>query len=382
MKNIYKIIFLIICLSSALVQCTNEPRLSGSFQSIDFGEVTKESNIFVDILQYTQLQTTEQSLIGEVSQLEMSKDKIFILDRKTNSFFVFHKNGLLDKKISADPGPGGFVAPRTFWIDSEGHILILDVNLNKILKYTSDKIQFVEAINIGELNWSSPISFGIIPKENTYAHYFLHNEKNQIDNKQIGLTKDNEKLEKLYLEANSTGTIMFGSPRNFYVLNDELNFYPYFSNKIYAITSDSLKLRYELLFNNLNFPPESVFIENPGTRQFMTTISEKNYVQYMTVFETQETLYINYLIKYEKYVAIYNKNSKKVKNLKVQDITDELGLGNSFLEPISVYENCFIGLINPDNIDSIKLEEQGFKSNLGVFKDDDNPILVFYKLKE
>ena len=137
MKRINPLVFtILICIFYGCADIKQKDNSDG--MTIDFGNLksVKSSDIIAEHT-YIKLESSDSSLLGSVNQIEISGDRIYILDRdKTNSIFVFSMQGKFVQKLEAKGnGPGEFIAPQSFKIDSNGYIYVLDRVLNRLLKY-------------------------------------------------------------------------------------------------------------------------------------------------------------------------------------------------------------------------------------------------------
>ena len=127
-------------------------------KTVDFKNphVIKSSEIIAGS-NYVKLESTEASLIGELSQVETFQGRIYILDTyKTGTLFVFSKTGVLLSKLEKKGnGPGEFIFPHSFKIDSQGYLYVLDRTLNRLLKYKANDLTFIEEVKLPIL---SPLS--------------------------------------------------------------------------------------------------------------------------------------------------------------------------------------------------------------------------------
>jgi hypothetical protein len=84
------------------------------------------------------LETEENCLIGQIDQIHVTNDELYILDsRFAKSLFVFTKKGEFIRKIGkVGRGPGEYTNPGTFKInDQKKEIYILDRNIQVIHRY-------------------------------------------------------------------------------------------------------------------------------------------------------------------------------------------------------------------------------------------------------
>lgn len=108
-----------IAFLSVLFSCAEmkQKENDGEGLTIDFQDLrsVKSSDIVAE-RSFIKLETSAESLIGKINQIEIVDDCIYILDEeKTNSIFVFSMQGQLLQKLSAKGnGPGEFAMPYSF----------------------------------------------------------------------------------------------------------------------------------------------------------------------------------------------------------------------------------------------------------------------------
>jgi len=125
MKNFIQITLIILVI---LLQfsCAKEKALnSEGAEAIDIvlsSENQAEMSDHLRIEKALKLETTEESLIGNIDKIIKKKDRIYILDRLVaKALFVFDTEGTFLFKISnIGKGPGEFLSPNDFFIDTDG----------------------------------------------------------------------------------------------------------------------------------------------------------------------------------------------------------------------------------------------------------------------
>jgi len=105
------------------------------------------SNLFDDVEVVT-LQTLENNLIGEVTQIEYIDDTIYIFDAGfAKSLFMFNREGLYIGRVGVlGKGVGEYIYPTSFWVE-DNQILIYDMHLHSIFFYNK-KGDFLKKIEI------------------------------------------------------------------------------------------------------------------------------------------------------------------------------------------------------------------------------------------
>ncbi len=88
--------------------------------------------------------------------------------------------------------------------------------------------------------YESPLAFAKIPKDDLFIYYYPLRPDRGIEEKQVFVADKGGKIKSELFEGNDSGKILHGNSSNFYTQGDKLRFYPYFSNKIYAVDIDTL----------------------------------------------------------------------------------------------------------------------------------------------
>jgi len=90
-----------------------------------------------------------ESLIGSVDKLLTHEGKFFMMDKDTQSIFVFDTAGQFQYRIGPGKGPGEFTSIEDFCIDADNNTLyVLNNDLDRIFKYTAATGDFVSSIGM------------------------------------------------------------------------------------------------------------------------------------------------------------------------------------------------------------------------------------------
>lgn len=132
------------------VSCTSENSRSGKGNidvesAVGKGRIVNLSEVATDI-RYIPLETTAESVIGNVWNVKYSNGKIYISDNKY-AISIFKDDGIFIKKFSrVGRGPEEYVDFSTFQVnDADGGIEILERS-GRIIRYDSDG-NFIEVID-------------------------------------------------------------------------------------------------------------------------------------------------------------------------------------------------------------------------------------------
>jgi hypothetical protein len=187
-------------------------------------------------------------------------------------------------------------------------------------------------------------------------------------------------MEKEFITGYHTGPL-----KNLYKYNDEVYAYPAYQTVpiVYRLSEDSAVPVYQLQFGKHNLPPkdylESISAENVN---FLGTLNQSDYIYSFSVFETDKTLCVRYLISDAWHIGIYDKSNGKSYNytmekfqdlLKTGKIDEFLGIVNDYvtvaLQPFELIEMAANGYKFPQKLQDL----------LNESKDDDNPILCLFR---
>lgn len=362
-----------------LISCTKSNVVSETAGAIDFGKLKSVGvTELTSTCSYVALESSKNSLLGNISQIEACGDYIYILDNKTNTFNVFNKDGGFVMRLEGvGDGYGEFISPHSFWIDKRGYVLILDRQLNRLLKYRLANLEFVSDVTLPA---PSPLSFAGIPNQETYIYYYPLRQKDVFSGKQFVVADGNGTVIRTFYDAPPAGKILHGNPANFYLFDGSIRTYPHFSNQVYELRDSSFNDCYDFIWGNLEFPPSELFQKYDNSGEIMRRILTGNddWIRMLYVYETAQTLSIKYYIKKDLYLSIWDKKTNKVVNVKGDMIVDDLGIGGSFPLPIAVCDDLFVGVIYPFNVDKDKVKDKRLKELLDSRTEEDNPILAFY----
>ena len=376
-----KEIAIFVLLGIIFFSCTNK---NGNSQTegevIDFGNLgqAKASKILTNY-NFVELETNDSCLIGYIDKIEVYKDKIYIQDSYgSHSILVFTMHGKHIATLSnKGNGPGEFISPDDFFIDSQGYLLVLDRMQSRLLKYRLDDLAFVEEIS---MPLESPVSVSYMDLEGLYLYYYPQTRSMGEDKRQIFAATPNGEIKSRYLDLGVPGKVLYGGTRNFYTFNNRLIFYPSLSDKLYEATADSARCRYSLVFGENKIPDQNFFNKFTSQDKIMDELlgGSQDFICHIIAYESKEVLLVNYYVKKDFYCGMWFKKERKSLNFYYEDVDDDLGIGGKFPRIVGMYDNQFIGRISLSDIDIDFVKEPQLKALLSDYSEDNNPVLVFF----
>lgn len=380
---------LILLFTILIMSCQSKKIDNDAFNiiKIDIDNISKESiNDWFDSIELIPLASTNNSFIKEVCKITKFNNNYYILDNWLHTVFIFDSIGdyINSTQHLKGAGPNEYVSLIDFDIDkSNGNLHILDPVSHKIRIYDRNLSPIVSSnINRKML----PLQYFKHIKDSLYIFYCPARETGEPTIK-FYTTKGEKILKKemptVIKEAAYLPNTLY-SP--FYEFNDNLIFtqkYP--NNEAFTIDTKKLlvkkHLRYD--FNEHTFNLESLkelkskklddytnYIEsNNKDKCFVFTKNENNLYQFISVY-----------YKHCMYIIKYNKETKENKVI-INDYSKNGSLGRA----IFLDDDYYYCSANPEHIEILTNNELLTKEAQTVLsqrKEDNNPIIIKYKLKK
>ena len=395
---------------------TNEKTIYEIDLSKDFTGSTCDNLLLSDIVEdveYVQLETTDDCLIGAGFFCAFTEKDIYVLNtnyKNEELFRVDRATGKFIRKIGQiGQGPKDMMRPGAIYADNN-NVYASSSATNKIYVYDKDG-EFVRTIPTRR-GWGERITI-------LQNKYIIHNSGSDfvVTSNDDGSNNQEHGNRNLYIAANiqdmegntiltKCDTIQGEKPsmtldpnpiRWYY--NGELNFYDEVDNIIYSANEKGFTPRYKL---NLG---ENRWVETGKlTKEFL------KYIKIHYFQETADYLFIYWNQREKAYFARFNKKTE-VLEVEEEDSfkgrfwhlyaygpkNDIDGCETYFRQGCGNYEDItgsILFTITPDNIDRVReaLEKaenvkfpekrQQLLKMLDERKEDDTPILVIYKLKK
>lgn len=224
------------------------------------------SQIF-DEVKFVPLETTKESLFGQISQFKVVNNLYLIYDYDTKAVLIFAPDGKFLTKIDGsklqsdknDKEKAQFYGFNTEKEDDENYIIIFTPNNVQYFNFSG---KFVKKKPNKDYKYSNESKFedGTTVKQNFYL-------KKGVDSTfyQLGLARKKTLDTVAYFknDKNKFSNDDYYSYPNFYKANGDFGFYiDSYSYDIFKVTSQKVSLAYKLIFPALNSLP-SDFMTNP-----------------------------------------------------------------------------------------------------------------------
>ncbi len=315
-------------------------------------------------------------LLGSIQNVEVSGDEIFILaGTKTNGIYKFSLDGEYLGKIGvAGNGPEEYAYIRNFAIDGN-RVLVVDGEKRKVDLYTRDgKFRNTLKRDVFGLDIKEMPDNGFVLYSGNSTNRGLSKKLFFFD-KKGGISSTEQDVDLKQAEfLNITPQKVFS--RNGLYLES-------FSDKIFDISNGQLKPKYALSFGEHTLKRDDLDRGYDNIAVFLDEVRKKNKViLYSEFFETNNTLSFSFEYggRGKRHHVFLNKDSLTY-NMFSDYTEDYLTTGFQMekmdFKLVGSTSDYFVFMINPYVLVEGEAEFSDFSMNI-----DDNPILMFLKIKE
>ncbi len=339
----------------------------------------------LDSIKLIPLETTDISLIGNISRIFIVNDTIFIADySKTKTIFAFNLQGSFLYKINKlGNGPGEYQNINMVQIDDQ-YIMILDWFSWKLIKYD----------HTGNLIWekkTDPHPYDFINTQNDEMCFF-YNQYTEKTKYQIVFIDNDLSLKETAFPFRNTRELYCDFISLFQKTEENKILYHYsFCDTIFEISNDDIIAKYDLSF----YSPTQIetFYEdtkNMSIGDFNKKMIKDDFVRDFMFFEMKNVLYINYSKGLQSFVALVSKKNYKVYHSIAGDAKERVSYTPFFVT--GCYENMLLASIDESFHNQLKNNnKEMFYSKLASSRDielvkqlennGDNPVLCFLYIK-
>lgn len=344
-------------------------------KGFDFGALVKE-------VKFVRLETTNKSLIGGIYDILATDTHIYIRDDfKGGSIAIFDCQGKFIKRIPQGDGPGELRRLYDIDFDKTNHELV--VYQHSFLLFFSPSGKFIrqQRLPFGFFNFivtPKGYVFKILEGGQGNGHLEdLHDYTLLVTDKDFKIKF--AAMPKLRRELRL-------SPFNYlHNNNDNLSITQTLTDTIYRYTFSNhrLQAKYVLDYSSKKFP-KSYF--DLTFEHFEKLMKQKNYFYYSgDYFETKShSMFILHSVFINKQTLFYmDKKSGHVKG-GVNVEYDSTQLPPGLAMPFAASGDYFIASCNPNirRLSHSSMISAEDKRKIQGLKEDDNPVLIFYKLKD
>jgi len=354
----------------------------------DFSEPCKNIYPYLDTLKYVPLELTDSSMIGSIDRIAAYKGRLYIMDMKTSSLFVYTMDGKYLFKIhSVGQGPQEYIQLDFLSIDFEQqNIVLTDLFGYWIMRYdmnghfiSRQKIPFfVEGV-------ATIHDKGIV----LYAN-FRDNTRHFKKEYNLYYLDSLNRIQKKYFPYTSSKvkSSMFDAAMNggFYTYNGQCNFFRTYNDTVCQLTPNGLVAKYIFNLNGTGFDQSYL-----GKRidEISAYTKKRDYNCLDNVAEDDRWLSYTFTSDIFFWMGFYSKKSGKTLTALHYDN------GHQFFNVArveAIYNSWFIAQLSVEDLISSrdtykKQSSEGMAKKelltlLDTLKEEANPVLVLFKLKD
>lgn len=338
------------------------------------------------------LETSEKCLIGQVADIVVFNDTIYILDSfSAKALYVFDINGNFIKKIGAvGRGPGQYLHPTMFAIDTQNNqVKVLDSGQKKILTFSLNG-NFIHEFKLRDI-----IAQIVIQDNYIYADQVVSKSR---------------KSDFLLYAMNNTGEIVakwfpselydkgfeqsFGYSKSLFKTQDDIKYTKPLFDTIYSVTGNVVKPYIVISTNNMAGTKDIQKINSyHEVNEFFMYFSTKcdKFLGASNYVENSDLIMFQYRNKLKTHYLFYwTKNNTIICTTRLINDMVDMKYSTRFF---STYKNQFASCIENnlpgqmeafiDNIKNKKIKlPKGDLSRLKKLTSASNPVVVFYECRE
>lgn len=333
----------------------------------------------LDSMRIISLESNDISLIGNTYKLIVTDKRIYIYDDyQEYGLIIFDSNGKFLKRIERGNGPGEYQRILSIAFDKYQQELLILTN-PYLLKYDADG-NYISTI---ELDYPTDNIVGCTQDKYLFSKVYGHQSKDNgdIDSYSLLVADKNGSLLQMLMPYNNT---IIPMSTGSCVYDDKISIGLSHCDSIYYFDNDSL-----FHYRNLDFSSKKLDISQFTTYQdyiqsYLTKIESDRLFFNGTFFENKSHFILPLNMGRTSYLIFVDKESGKTHSGKLQfyDNTSAIPI----LAPMGVSDSWFYALGNPADYKHGSLSNPKYLSKEDVAKlesltPDDNPYIMFYKLK-
>ena len=343
-----------------------------------------------EVAYYLPLETNDSCLLSRIERIIFENNLLFILDDNDKVITIFDHTGKFINRIQhAGNGPNEYYRIGSFDV-KDSLIYIHDDVRNRIISYSFDGQWFETKDMAVKIN-----SFHILP-DNCYFMVTGHSFNEflpSIQNHDYLLGYPDSLIIRKGFLRNEARNKLSDQTNPWEIIDymDTLLFLPRYGQSIYQLTPEyKVKERYRILFDK---PVNEEALERADPGYLGRDISDQGY-QFLGPqwFETPE--YIKFSHPNPKGSGEFGYSTNCYYSKKRQTVLAYKSVRADpdfllYIVPITTYKDMFVAVRWPNEIAQRIEHTPGKKTNdpevlrlLAQVKEDDNPILIFFKVKE
>ncbi|MGS2741687.1 6-bladed beta-propeller [Sinomicrobium sp. M5D2P17] len=387
-----KIALNIILLLLILCSCKNGNKTAKNIEFIeDYNSYiidvskTKNHKNFrkkIEEITFIPLETNDVSLLAEVTEVTLYKNKFYVLDKRYSSLKVFNKLGKYINSIGAlGHGPGEFTTLWDFELDPESEkLLLLGHNEKAVFEYDLEG-DYIKTIRNNL--WASTFV-----KTDDFWFYYINHNDNSLTGKNNLIVLDNSgKIKDRLFPFSKDLNIMLGDEGIMFENNEGFLYSSALSDTIFQLHPDrEMYPKYIFDFGENALPEEA----RNSINKLQEVQLEHSFLQKYFV-ESKDMIVFTYFDKGKRVTAFCHKENNLNSNKNISPVQIDFPI--AFGLPVGLTDsNKIISFIEVEwflnwlengkiSMDDLKRDYPDLYNIIPTLESTDNPILVTYKIK-
>lgn len=317
---------------------------------------------YISGVKVCRLETTDKNLVGDVLDIELYGNRIYLLDGATNSLHIYDTTGKLVRVFNkVGRGPGEYVRLRDVEVKENG-IFLLDYSTQAVLHYDFD-MNFIDRTKFDFF----PCAFKVLPdgylffgertlKAPDYAFYKVSGQRTDGF-----LPRETGRKPKYNFGASS---VFAGDSDQWFALR--------YSNYIYSLEGGEMQLTGQLDFKDKTFPEDRLLLSDYNLYD-----PDFSYLVRNNMYQVDSCLWIDYFYNKKRFFACYDMRTEKVETGEMEnDLLPDFRFFPRWLR-----NRMWIDCVNADAIVSTFPWMMEKYPCLNGLEEGDNPVLVLYVFK-
>lgn len=329
------------------------------------------------IFKFIPLETTDSSLFGDVGNILIHRDIIYIIDNKNTKLLAFNMDGKFVAQIGArGSGPGEYVSPYSVYVDDKRNtISVADPNLCKLLNYSLDDFHYMNSYKTGYFSECCRL-----PDGNIAWMFPMGYDADLRGLFQIKVTDPELKELNLLFPISFKYKSLMRMGNFFYTHNDHCFLNLPYTSTVYQLFSDKIVPHYYVDIKGYDFPSEN-WMHNNATKDYASAVLRTGYISACNVKEVKDYISVNYFANGRNgFLGFYDKKRQQSCLYSAPDFIQKTGLtGAGWIK--NVYEDYFIIPLSASALKRHGSKIPELKQISACLMEDDNPVLCLFKFK-
>lgn len=364
MKNYSKYLFL----AAIFIYSCHQGSNLGGFQIVIDVDNTNEINAssFIEDFSIIRLSTDDNILIHHISKVQYINNKIFILDIPGNSIFIFNTDGSLYYRIRrVGQGPGEYAQITDFFVSND-NLYLLDFTQQFILRLNENH-EFIERIRLEA--FSSYFVYS-----NSFFWTYGEPSPRRRDYQFSYINSSGEVVSKFLPRRPSSNLFNWTGVNVFHRNNNALYLSPRFGNVIYRIKNGSITPVFSINFGRRQFPVrDNVNNHDIAALDFRFLLKHNFYL-------SDRFLIFDFFMNRNRYFNVYD----RIEGVNLTGVVNNDLIENFRFFPQWGNDHYLIEVLCPEHLLNDFAESPQFADfiDLSTIKEDDNPLIIIYRLRK